>query len=333
MEYYFNELDPIKFQRLINGILSVKYNEGVRLTPLYGADGGRDAETAPGNPYWEFQVSNVESADAETIFSQGRYLFQVKHHRTGDTEARRAVIADFANELKKNVLTRTGEQSVNYFFLITNVYCSKEALEKLDKKRVEILKGCKNIHADIWWKEQLIAFLDGMPNLWNSFPEMFAGGKVPFIANVASQQDQPLSRAVRIAINKQYHRDSKVKFRQIELENNLSKLFVDLDVNIENLTFEERRCFLVSAIEEAKKHRSIEFSRKLDYEQSYLGRERLISALAILLSDPQDYQYSKDNKELTRKIILEGGPGQGKSTLTQMAVQIYRDQILGKNDI
>jgi len=339
VEYYFNELDPIKFQRLINGILSAKYNEGVRLTPLYGADGGRDAETAPGNPYWELQVSNVESTDAETIPSrQGRYLFQAKHHRTSDTEARRAVIYDFENELKKNVLTRTGNQSVNYFFLITNVYCSKEALEKLDKKRAEILKDQKNIHADIWWKEQLISFLDGMPNLWNSFPEMFAGGKVPFIANVASQQNQPLSRAVRMAIDKQYKRDSKVKFRQIELENNLSKLFVDLDINIENLTLEERRCFLVSAIEEAKKHRGIEFSTKLNYEQSYyeqsyLGREPLISALAILLSDPQDYQNSKNNKELTRKIILEGGPGQGKSTLTQMAVQIYRDQILGQNDI
>jgi len=78
MEYYFNELDPIKFQRLINGILTAEYKEAVRLTPLYGADGGRDAETAPGNPYWEYQVSTVGSADAETIPSrQGRYLFQV----------------------------------------------------------------------------------------------------------------------------------------------------------------------------------------------------------------------------------------------------------------
>ena len=41
----------------------------------------------------------------------------------------------------------------------------------------------------------------------------------------------------------------------------------------------------------------------------------------------------RDNKEPTRKIILEGGRGQGKSTITQMAVQIYRDQILGKNDL
>ena len=150
MEYYFNELDPIKFQRLINGILTAEYKEAVRLTPLYGADGGRDAETAPGNPYWELPVSNVESADAETIPSrQGRYLFQVKHHRTSETKARQAVIYDFEKELKRNVLTRTGKQSVNYFFLITNVSCSKEALAKLDKKRADILKNHKNLHADI----------------------------------------------------------------------------------------------------------------------------------------------------------------------------------------
>ena len=70
-----------------------------------------------------------------------------------------------------------------------------------------------------------------------------------------------------------------------------------MDVNIENLTLEEKRYFLLSVIEDAKKHRSIEISRELDYEQyyyqSYLGRERLISALTILLSEPQIYNDSK----------------------------------------
>lgn len=116
------------------------------------------------------------------------YLFQVKHRCTHETDARRAVVSDFEKELKNNVLTRGGNASVNYFFLITNVSGSKDALEKLDKKPAEILKDYKNLHADIWWKEQVISFLDGMPNLCNSFSEMFAGGKVPFIANVGSEQ-------------------------------------------------------------------------------------------------------------------------------------------------
>ncbi|MBW4580214.1 MAG: hypothetical protein KME42_11650 [Tildeniella nuda ZEHNDER 1965/U140] len=60
MEYYFNELDAIKFQRLVNSILDAKFGVDTRLTPLYGSDGGRDAETAPRNPYFEYQVDDVK---------------------------------------------------------------------------------------------------------------------------------------------------------------------------------------------------------------------------------------------------------------------------------
>ena len=48
MEYDFNQLDPVKFQRLINCILVDLYGEAVRLTPLRGPDGGRNGETTTG---------------------------------------------------------------------------------------------------------------------------------------------------------------------------------------------------------------------------------------------------------------------------------------------
>jgi len=105
MEYYFDEIDPISFQRLINTILVARLGEDARLTPLRGQDGGRDGETAPGNPYFEFQVGD-KSRESQGPFLPprvGRYLFQVKHHRTSEgqlSEARRVVIAEFAKELK-----------------------------------------------------------------------------------------------------------------------------------------------------------------------------------------------------------------------------------------
>lgn len=340
MEYHFNELDAFKFQRLINSILNVRFGEAARITPLYGADGGRDAETAPGNPYFEYQVDGVPrfTNEVSTPPSKGRYVFQVKHHRTTDTrttDARQAVLSDFEDELKKNVLSLTEKKRVNYFFLITNVPGSKDALEKLDKKRSELLKKNQNLHADIWWKEQIISLLDGMPNLWNSFPEMFAGGKIPFIAEVVGQTDKKLSRAVRMAINKQYERDSKIKFRQINLENNLSKLFVDLSINIEQLTVEDQQIFVL-----AERHRlrainelTEEIKYLNEYQSKLLSHEpRTISALGMLISETENFSEYRDNKDCRRKIILEGGPGQGKSTITQMAVQIYREQILAKKD-
>jgi hypothetical protein len=345
MEYYFNELDATKFQRLINSILNARFGVDTRLTPLRGSDGGRDAETAPGNPYFEYQVGDVKPS-LNNIFTpprKGRYLFQVKHHRTGDTrisDVRQSVLSDFEQELKKNVLNRTGDEQVNYFFLITNVSSSKDSLEKLDKKRDLLIRKNSNLHVDIWWKEQLIAFLDAMPNLWLSFPEIFAGGKVPFVAEVAGQTDKRLSRALRIAINKQYDRDSKVKFRQIDLENDLSKLFVDLDVNLELLSRGERAKFLSAEFKRLRANSLEDLDNETAdfWEKSYRQRilhnnNHLVSALGVLLCEVDNVGDLKDVEDSTSKILLEGGPGQGKSTITQMAVQIYRSQILGKHNL
>ena len=336
MEYYFNQLDPVKFQRLINAILVARFGEDARLTPLRGQDGGRDGETAPGNPYFEFQVSETTSMsqDISQPPRKGRYLFQVKHHRTTDkrlSDVRQTVTADFAKELKNNVLNREGDERVNYFFLITNVPSSKKALNKLDRTRDNLLRSVPNLHADVWWQERVITHLDQMPSIWNSFPDMFAGGLVPLLARVVDRTSEGLPRAIRLAINRHYEQDRNVKFRQIELEQSLSKLFVDLDVDIRDLS-EETRHRLVTA--EFRCHEQIgdeesRIARVRRRRRQYLlhsARSRaLVSALGILLDDNKNTSM--------RKLVLEGGPGQGKSTITQMAVQIYRQQILGRNDI
>ena len=296
MEYYFNELDPVKFQRLINTILVARFGEDARLTPLRGKDGGRDAETAPGNPYCEFQVGN-EKFTPLNIFRPpptGRYLFQVKHHRTTDkrsTEARQVVISDFKKELKNNVLSRKGDERVNYFFLITNVPTSKDALEKLDTYRRTLLKKNQNLHVDIWWQERVIAHLDLMPSVWTSFPEMFAGGITPFLARVADPTSKGLPRAIRLAINHQYNQDSNVKFRQIELEQSLSKLFVDLDIDFRELSEDGKKKLFTG--HRQREHLNIDeddfaphqrhFDRKLRFRNARYNSP--LSALWILLND------------------------------------------------
>ncbi len=337
MEYYFNELDPVKFQRLINTILVARFGEDTRLTPLRGPDGGRDGETAPGNPYCEFHVGDVADMPQSVIQQprKGRYLFQVKHHRTVDkrlTESRQIVLADFKTELKNNVLSREGDKQVNCFFLVTNVPSSKDALDKLDGIRAKLLRDSRNLHADVWWQESVAAHLDQMPSVWNSFPEMFAGGTVPFLAGVVDQTSEGLPRAIRLAVNQQYEQDSKVKFRQIELEQSLSKLFVDIDIDISDLS--EDALQQLKATQFRLREQLLSVERDPFISPSYIEKRlRLhgmryvspLSALGVLLDD--------DSQTSIRKLILEGGPGQGKSTLTQMAVQIYRAQLLGRSDI
>jgi NACHT domain len=324
MEYYFSHLDPVSFQRLVNAILVGRFGENLRLTPLRGADDGKDAETAPGNPYFRFDVTTERTERGlGTRLDKGRYLFQVKHHRTIDTrlsDARNAVVSDFRSELVKNVLNRTGDERANHFYLITNVPASRDSLAQVDSVRRELLATETNLHADVWWSERLVAFLDQMPSLWPSFPDLFAGRKVPILPEIISGQAEGLPKVIRMAIDRQYKRDSFIKFRQIELENSLSQLFIDLDVSLEHLSAEEIHQVLMQ--DRLAGRRAELPPQASSYGRTWGIREKFASALGLLLDE---------SSAAARRVILEGGPGQGKSTVTQMIAQIYRDIVLDQH--
>lgn len=318
MEFFFDQLDPTRFQRLINAILVNVYGDLVRLTPLRGKDGGRDGETAPENPFVVDDTNNRK-----------RLVFQVKHHRMLDrppTDARQVLIADFRRELGNCLKRQSNDQAVS-FFLITNVPSSNDAITKIDRIRTELLRGTESFHADVWWQETVIARLDQMPSVWVSFPEMFAGGTVPQIAQIAHSESKGIARAIRLAIAKQYEKDKSVKFRQIELEKDLAKLFVDLNLDVQRLPEETQEKLYYDELDRTEQLVDIEQTNDFrQFTMTHVFRHsRQISALGLLLSKFKD--------KAIRKVIIEGGPGQGKSTITQMAAQIYRQQILGKNDL
>ena len=316
MEYLLGDLEPIQFQRLVNAILVHRFGEQVRITPLRGPDGGRDAETAPGNPYL-VSVDTLASGTSNPVSAPlaGRYLFQTKHHRTADsqlTNLRKIVIRDFEDELKRNVLPLEGSDRVDQFFLITNVPASREAFRSLDRVRSSVLGSRKDIHADIWWKDQVVAHLDQMPSLWSSFPDIFPGRQVPVLGHIAGPTSGVLPTVLRLSLDRQYNRDRRVKFRQIELEQSLGRLFVDIDVSIAELPEETRQHLF-----------RLDRVHRVGVEDSDEERPDLISTLNLILNEETTF---------SRHILLEGGPGQGKSTVTQMVAQIYRAMLLNKRD-
>ena len=321
MQYHLNQIeDPKHFQRLVNAILTARFGEEVRLTPLHGTDGGSDGETAPLNPNMEFSCtvdSPLPNSPLAAPPHPGRYLFQAKYHRTGEhrpSDLRTLVVKEFEEELRNAVLRRRDRRDVNYFFLVTNVSASKDAIAKIDTVRKRLLRSRKNLHADVWWSERIIAFLDWSPDLWLAFPELFPGRVPPFLAQTLSQGTEGLARTFRLAIRHQYDRDLTVKFRQVELEQRLSDLFVDLDVE---LRAEAGDPFPV-AIGESVQH----LVHRYAATPNLLGNMRPprfpSTALELIINDEFGI----------RRILLEGGPGQGKSTITQMAAQIYRQRLL-----
>jgi hypothetical protein len=349
MKYYFDQLDPVKFQQLINALLIERYGDDIRLTPLRGSDGGRDGETAVENPFMLFilDVSKPLSHDLDEgyFLRPGRYLFQVKHHDTSASrisDLRNVVVSEFEQELTVNVLPHTGAQRVNYFFLITNVNSSEQSINKVDEKRGKLLKSVDYLHADVWWGERVTALLDTMPNIWASFPELFPGSKVPLVGNLINDIEEEFTKTIRIFLNKQYTKDMYVKFRQVEIEHNLDQLFVDLEVGIDKLSpaaihllryFDEESLEFFSDVDDYPVVTVNASEARLFYEHRVFRRYRRGETRSLIKLLTSEFAQANSPVFLNR-LILEGGPGQGKSTITQMLAQIYRKALLkvNKND-
>ena len=323
MQYDLNQLsDPKRFQRLVNAILSARFGEDARLTPIQGRDGGSDGETADANPNMEF-VYDIEPTRSNNPLTEpprpGRYLFQAKYHRTGEhrlSDLRSVAVREFKQSLIDDVLKRPDRQNVNYFILVTNISASADSIRKIDDVRSELLKGKHHLHADVWWSERITTWLDWSPDLWHAYPELFPGGVPPVLALATTPRAEGLSRTLQLAVTQQYERDSQVKFRQIELKQRLLDLFVDLDANFfpdtdDTARLSFRRVFSRPSVE------------GMAFEGGVYRLHRMTdSALHLLLDDTIGIP----------RILLEGGPGQGKSTITQMVAQVYREKFLANHE-
>ena len=111
-----------------------------------------------------------------------------------------------------------------------------------------------------------------------------------------------------MAINSQFEQDKNVKFRQIELEQNLAKLFVDLTIDTRNLELDTKYKIIGQFNKNHYRNEMEEFNipfmmgQDLRFLESY--REN-ISALNVLLNDDKDTEINKlisDRGSRSRKI-------------------------------
>ena len=119
-------------------------------------------------------------------------------------------------------------------------------------------------------------------------------------------------KAVRTAMRDQYDRDTQVRFKQARLGNQLLDLFVDVPVALPYERQPERsRSPFIEPLHQLAVRHSAPHDR---------GRPRL--GAATLLLDPVC-------QDRVRRLVLEGAPGQGKSTVVQYVCQLHRRHLLG----
>lgn len=130
-----------------------------------------------------------------------------------------------------------------------------------------------------------------------------------------------LDRAIKAFLASQYEDDAEIKFKQVELHNKLLDLFVDLPFQILGRWDQKE---LYSLTEKAP------FGLRLMWAQG--GPENTI----IADDDPEKggtatLLLSEFAMNRLSQVVVEGAPGQGKSTLAQYICQVQRIRWLGKN--
>jgi hypothetical protein len=294
MDYQFENLGPDRFQEFCQALL-VKTLPNLMCFPVGQGDGGRDAVVSLG-----------------TASDQRFAVYQVKFVRNDDkvTNPHKWLRDVIRGESPK--VARLIPKGASAFYLLTNVRGTAAtdvgSIDAVDR----ILKDAFKIPAQCWWRDDLSRRLEGAAELKWSFPELFTGLDLlrVLIEQGLHIDQQRRATAIRMFVRTQYDREREVRFKQVELQNQLIDLFVDVPVTAPQ---------------------PLEAPNGKFYWQRLLNHHRLEDATESI--GGATFFLSPWTQPYFNQVVLEGAPGQGKSTITQYVCQVHRMRLLAEQEL
>ncbi|MFE4622107.1 NACHT domain-containing protein [Streptomyces mirabilis] len=327
MDYHYESLLDERFQMLCQSLLVREY-PGVQCYPVGMPDGGRDA-TAPE--------------------SGGRIVFQVKYARNPASIADPLKWITDAINGEVDKVKKLAERGATSFVLMTNV----SGTSHLDAGRMDKVQTHLNevmpVSASCWWRDDLDRRLDVNYDLKLKYPSLLSGTDIIRIlweATGSGQDQQRRSNALAAYFADQSERDSKVRFKQADLSPSpIFDLFIDVPAIPRRGAEKETkrgvahyRRSVMSVLKARGRGEGaflFEFEDDVFEEPGYhlissgtSNEQRAghsVGAASLLLSHAFGASASK--------IVLEGAPGQGKSTFAQYIAQVQRARILRSDTV
>lgn len=324
MDYHYESLLDERFQMLCQALLLREY-PGVQCYPVGMPDGGRDA-TAP---------------DAS-----GRIVFQVKFARnpSGVKDPLKWVIDAIDGEVDK--VKKLASRGASQFVLMTNM----PGTSHLDTGRMDKVQAHLNkvmpIPSSCWWRDDLDRRLDGNYDLKLRYPSLLSGTdmiRVLWEATGSGQDQKRRSNALAAYFADQSERDSKVRFKQADLSPSpLFDLFIDVPAIPRRGPEKLAKAQLIDyqrAVASALRSRNPEDDSFIIEDPFYGDSAELVEmrsgsgilarhsvgAASLILGHNFGLSASR--------IVLEGAPGQGKSTFAQYIAQVHRCRILRSDSV
>ncbi|MFE9450776.1 NACHT domain-containing protein [Streptomyces sp. NPDC006739] len=218
-----------------------------------------------------------------------------------------------------NILRR--KKGAIEYILVSNVpgtaFPEAGSIDKLN----HLLNSDAPVPIRVWWRDDLDRRCDGHADVKWSYPDILRGSDLLQALAESIGPDLLGSRldVLRSFAVEQFELDNEVRFKQVELSNEILNLFVDVPAVISLTHTEGRR---------REEKRALEIREVVNQianrGESGNDRNEPVGAATLLLHD--------EVARLSDLVVLEGGPGQGKSTLAQYVCQVHRMRVLGKEE-
>src|SRR6266536_781396 len=315
MDYPYEQLDPERFQHLCQALLVREY-PALQCLPVAQRDGGRDA----------LQPVIIEG-------KKGAAIFQVKFVRnTSNVRDARKWLINIAKAESPKIVQLLPEGAEQYV-LITNVAGTAHPKTGSIDALQAVLDDAFPIPAQAWWRDDLNRRLDGAYDVRWAYWELLQAPDLlrALLESGLGEARERRLNAIQAFVAKQHELDEQVRFKQIELENDLMGLFIDVPAGLRRGPGERRSRHIDRAVMwAAARASSVNESPETvdddddddDTEIIYAG-EPAVGAGALFLSEGGQRRY--------QRVILDGAPGQGKSTLAQYICQVHRLLLLRKS--
>jgi len=329
MDYNYESLLDQRFQILCQDLL-IREHPGVQCLPIAMPDGGRDAFARSG-------------AGKDVL------VYQVKYARNPQSQKDPAdwVIAAIQGELEK--IERLIDRGMKQYIVMTNMGgTSHQDSGSIDKVQ-SFLDANIGVPAQCWWRDDLDRRLDNAYDLKLHYPSLISGADaMRLIWELACKGEgaQRRKRALNSYIGHQYEQERSVRFKQAELPSTpLFRLYVDVPIAPHSGNRKQLRHTTRAII--AAMNNMMPSIAELDDdimlnsaggESSFLvGHDGEDVRFIYAVKDEEyvevdvgaaDLLLVSDFGRNAPHIVLEGAPGQGKSTLAQYLAQVNRVRMI-----
>ncbi len=334
----FDQFSGQSFEQLVQALSTHVFGAGVTVFGP-GRDGGREATFRGALPTFEGKGWN-----GYTVIQA-----KCKERPSGDARDAAWLSSQLRGELQKFLANKELERP-EYYLLCSNVQLSavpnvggKQLIDNIFEE-FKVPLGLKGWH--VWSADELRSLLANAPNVRRTFGSWITPGDILFeLMDQLVGHDLVRSLPTILAKDLRTDRDARLRDAGQETEQAvyLEKVFIDLPVD---LPIEFRFPELIELSEEGHSNdgeapeihdlfdEEDDFTQDVTFEEQEDNCVTSLFQLAADRLDPKSVDGARKSRRwaLRNRVVLLGGPGQGKSTMGQFVVQLARARLLAASE-